>query len=221
MKRHFILSGTFTFLFVLLIAFVKLLDVAVIGPLGTAVGLSSLNGAFHALTGVLPLWDRLTDAVLLLAILAVGVFALIGVKQLFKRRSLKKVDAELLLLGGVLVLLAAFYLFFEIFIINYRPVTEDGMLAASFPSSHAMLSVTVFLSVAIILKRYVPRHALCLSLQVLCVALAAFSVLGRLLSGVHWLTDVLGSVLISLAIVFLYKGILVLFKSKRGAPVKK
>ncbi len=216
MKRHFILSGAFAFLFALLIAFVKLLDVAAIGPLGTAVGLSSLNEAFHTLTGVLPVWDLLTDAVLLLAILAVGAFALLGVIQLFKRRSLKKVDAELLSLGGAVLLLAALYVAFEVLVINYRPILEDGELAASFPSSHTMLTVTLFLSTARILGNYIQAPRLVLSLKITLIVLSALSVIGRLLSGVHWFTDILGAVLIGLAVYFLFSGALPLLKEKKA-----
>ncbi len=214
MKKNFILSGIFAFLSVLLILFIKLVDVAVIGPKGSEIGLSSLNGAINRLLGESNTWDKLTDLLMLLSIAAVLAFAVIGVIELFKRRSLFKVDGQILTLGGVVVVLAFLYVFFELVVINYRPILEDGELAASFPSSHTMLAVTLFLCVSVIVSDYIRKPKLALALKIAAIVLAAVSALGRLLSGAHWFTDVLGGVLISLAIVFLFAGLLELTKEK-------
>ena len=45
------------------------------------------------------------------------------------------------------------------------------------------------------------------NLKRIIVALAAFIVLGRILAGVHWLTDILGGLLISLALYYAFKAL--------------
>ena len=214
MKRNFILSTVFAFFSVLLIVLIKLVDVAELGPLGSKIGLSSLNGAVKKALGESALFDKLTDALMLLAIAAVAVFALLGVIQLIRRKSLWKIDAEILCLGGAMVILAALYAFFEVVVVNYRPVLDEGKLAASFPSSHTLLSVTVFLCLIFILGSYIKKPSLLLASKIAAGALGGISVIGRLLSGVHWFTDILGGVLVSLAVVFLFAATLSLLKAK-------
>ena len=216
-KRNFILSGLFAFLSVLLIVLVKLVDVAAIGPLGSEIGLSTVNSAVNKLLGAHDIWDTLTDGLMLVAIAAVLAFAALGVIELFKRKSLLKVDAEILCLGGAVALLAFLYVFFEVVVINYRPILEDGELAASFPSSHTMLTFTIFLCVMMFLGAYIKKAGLALALKIVSGIFAGISVLGRLLSGVHWFTDILGGVLISLAVLFLFFGVLALLKNKEQA----
>lgn len=216
-KKSFILSGIFALLSILLIVLIKLVDVAPIGPCGSAIGLSSLNGALKNALGESALLDKLTDLLMLLAIAAVAVFAVIGVIQLFKRKSLWRIDAEILCLGGAMVLLAFLYAFFEVVVVNYRPVLDEGELAASFPSSHTLLALSVFLCLIFILGSYLKKPSLLLALKIAAGALAGISVVGRLLSGVHWFTDILGGVLIGFAVVFLFAAVLSLLKSKEKA----
>lgn len=45
------------------------------------------------------------------------------------------------------------------------------------------------------------------SLLVLLGAFTGFMVIGRLLSGAHWLTDIIGGVLLSAGLVLLYQGL--------------
>ena len=129
----------------------------------------------------------------------------IGV-QLLKRRSLKEVDPEILALGVFYVLVIGCYVLFELVVINYRPVLMPGAaeVEASFPSSHTMLICSVMGSTVMVLKRYIKGDALRMGLQAGCVIVAVITVAGRLLSGVHWLTDILGGVLLSCALLALF-----------------
>ena len=209
MKNKFIASGIFGLAFILLIILVCTYNLAGIGPEGTSIGLSTINGAVHDAFPGSELWYEVSELFGYLAIAVVGVFGIIGVCQAFKRKGLSKVDKKLFALAGLFVLLAAVYLLFEIIVINYRPVimAGDAHVEASFPSSHTMLVCVIMGGAFVILKDYVKNRGLCVFLQMLCVIVAVATALSRLLSGVHWLTDILGGVIISLAMTTLYSAI--------------
>ncbi len=196
-----ILAALFTVL-------VRFMDVGAVGPAGTQVGFSHLNAAVHDALGVHMALYKLTQVLGFAALALVPAFALMGLLQLIRRKSLWKVDREILALGVLYVAVFALYVLFEKAIVNYRPVIMPGELApeASFPSSHTMLACTVLGSAAALLKKYVKRKELVKPLQILCVVLMAVIVCGRLFSGVHWLTDIIGGVLYGAALVFLFSG---------------
>ena len=152
-----------------------------------------------------------------LAIAAAGAFALIGVVQVFKRKSLLKVDKKLMALGGLYAAMAVMYVLFEMVVVNYRPVIEAGAesVEASFPSSHTMLVCVIMGGAFIILGDYVKNKGLRIALQGIAVAVALLTVIGRLLSGVHWLTDIIGGVFISLTLVILYAAFCEMIDSKK------
>lgn len=204
-KTKLILAGAAFILFILLILGVRTVDVAAVGPAGTSIGFSDLNKAVSDLTGMNTTWYEITDWLGKLSILTALLFALTGAVQLIRRRSLKKVDKEILILGSIYVILAVLYVLFEVIIINYRPVIMPGCTEpeASFPSSHTMLTCTIMGSTIMMLERYVKKPGLCKILQAVCGIVLLIMVIGRLLSGVHWLTDILGGVLISIALLFL------------------
>ena len=206
MKKHYIGAGVFAALFVILLACVKCADVAAIGPAGTSIGLAGINGAARTAIGLNLSLREISEWLGKLAIALVLAFVCVGLVQFIRRKSLKKVDRELLALGCLYAALACCYIFFEKVIINYRPVILPGEAApeASFPSSHAMLACVIFGSAALLAGRYVKDRTLRLLLMLLCVLLAAAAVLLRLFSGVHWLTDILAGVLLGAALLELY-----------------
>ena len=209
-KNALIWSAIFLALFLLLILLVRTVDVAPIGPAGTSVGLSSVNQAVRTGIGTHASVYKLTQVTGYLAILLAACLAVLGGFQLIARRSLKKVDSCLLRLAALYVALGVVYIFFEKVIVNYRPVIMEGdtLPEASFPSSHTMLACTIYLSAFMILDRYVKNPRLSVLLKALCVALAVVTVLGRLVSGVHWFTDILGGVLISGALLCCFSAFL-------------
>ena len=210
MNKKLIAAGIFLLLFLLLIIALKTLDVSVIGPEETSVGLSQINGALHNATGISMLWYKITNYLGYFSILAAICFACSGLLQLVRRKSLGKVDRELLVLGGLYVLLAVVYVLFEFLVINYRPVIipGDAHMEASFPSSHTMLAFTILGSTIMVLDRYISSRSLRTLLQAVCGVLLLIAVFGRLLSGVHWFTDIIGGILISACLLFLFAGIL-------------
>ncbi len=195
----------FVLFFVFTIA-VKTLDVQAIGPQGSEVGLAGINGFFFNLLGTSDFWYKLTKLLGYLSFVVAGIFALIGLTQLVRRKSLKKVDYRLLLLACFYVLVVIFYVLFEKVVVNYRPVILDEAvgLEASYPSSHTMMLLCIMATALRLLPRYCKNDAVAAIGRVACIAMMIVMPVGRLLSGVHWFTDVLGAVLLSAALVSLY-----------------
>ena len=197
-------------LFVLTIALVKCVDIAAVGPAGTSIGLSHLNKEVHDLIGVHMFWYQVTNLLGFWAILCGAIFACVGLKQLIERKSLKQVDAKILALGGLFVLLGVIYVLFEKVVINCRPVLMEGETVpeASFPSSHTVLAFVIFGAIAMMLKDYLQDKRLASMLQNACLVLILVSVIGRLISGVHWFTDILGGIFLSYALLMVFSGLL-------------
>ena len=170
-KCKFLISGISGLLFVLLIFLLRLVDVRAVGPEGTSIGLSHLNRFVFELTGVNMIWYNITDWLGITAILAAFVFALTGLVQLIKRRSLLKVDKEILVLGIFYILVIGIYLLFEKVIVNYRPVIMPGCQhpEASFPSSHTMLVCVIIGSAIMLISRYIKKKTLCLFMLIFVV----------------------------------------------------
>ena len=218
MKKKFITAAVSFGLFLLLILLVKTVDVAVVGPEGAKIGLSKLNMAIHDLFGVHMAWYKVTNVLGYLAILIGLCFAAIGGLQLIYRRSILKVDKEILLLGGLYVITVLFYILFEKVVVNYRPILmPDGEgLEASFPSSHTMLSCVILGSGLELLKKYARKDkTIQTALTVIFAVMLALIVAGRLLSGVHWFTDILGGILLSVALLNAWEALLKLWKSRK------
>ena len=179
-------------------------DVQSIGPQGSEVGFATVNGAFHRLTGVHMALYTLTDWLSLIPVAVILGFGLLGLAQWISRKKLRKVDQSILVLGGFYLVVMAFYLLFEYLVINRRPVLVGGYLEASYPSSTTMLVLCVMPTALLQLKQ---RIKIPLLRKTVCTAIAAFTafmVMGRLISGVHWLTDIIGGALLSAALVLLY-----------------
>ena len=210
MKKKVVAAGLCILLFLVVILLVKTVDVQAIGPEETSIGLAGINGAIHETTGVRMLWYRITNYLGILSILTAVCFACLGLYQLIRRRSLKKVDREILVLGGLYVVLAVVYVFFEFVVISERPIIMPGdeHVEASFPSTHTMLAYVILGSAMIILDKYVSNQRLCGLLQAIAGILIFAAVFGRLLSGVHWFTDILGGILLSSALLILFAGFL-------------
>lgn len=193
--------------FILWTVAVRFVDVKAIGPNGSSVGFAALNGYVHNAVGVHMSLYKLTDLLGYIPLLLVAGFALLGVLQLIKRKSIAKVDSSLIALGGFYVMIIAVYVIFEVFAVNYRPVLIDGALEASYPSSHTMLALCIIPTAMMQLKDRIENDTARKVVLSALAVLIAFLLVGRLLSGVHWLTDIIGGVLVSAGLVMLYVSI--------------
>ncbi len=207
-KGKHILASVSGFLTALLIVLIRFVAVAPIGPQGTAIGLSHLNRFVFDMFGVRMIWYTITDWLGVVAILTAFLFAALGFVQLVKRKSLFKVDKEILLLGGLYTALIGLYVLFERVIVNYRPIILPGSThpEASFPSSHTMIVCVILGSAAMLIPKYIKRKPLCTTLRVICAVIIGITVIGRLISGVHWFTDIVGGILISATLLTIYAG---------------
>ena len=135
-------------------------------------------------------WKKATDIILIASFAILTVFVILGLYQWITRKSLKKVDKSLLCFPIPLALLAAVYVIFDKFIIlNTRP---NGSGEPSFPSTHVMIVATIFFLSAIALPKYIKSKTASILLDIIMLALIVLTCVGRVLSDMHWLTDVIG-----------------------------
>lgn len=198
--------------FALWTAAVCLIDVQEIGPQASVVGLATVNRFVHNLTGVHFALYTITDW---LGLVPVGVcmgFGVLGLVQWISRKSLLKVDRSILILGGFYLAVMAAYVFFEMYAVNYRPFLIGGKLEASYPSSTTMLVMCVMPTALMQLRARLRNRMVRCCAGVVIIAFTAFMVIARLLSGVHWLTDIIGGALLSGGLVTMYDA----FVSQKG-----
>ena len=191
-------------LFVLWTLAIKLIDVQPIGPNGSEVGFAALNGLIHNVTGVHMELYIITDWLGLVPVFVAFGFAVLGLVQLIKRRSFLKVDYSILVLGGFYILVISAYILFEMLAVNYRPVLIDGYLEASYPSSTTLLVMCVMPASVMQLYTRIKNKNIRNIISVVIYAFMAFMVIGRFVSGVHWLTDIVGGIILSAGLVMLY-----------------
>ncbi len=203
-QKNFCIALGLLALFVLWTVAVCHLDVRAIGPNNSSVGFAALNGFVHQLTGTHMTLYTITDWLGLVPLCFALGFALLGLIQLIQRRSILQVDYSILILGGFYILVMAAYLLFETVVINYRPVLIDGRLEASYPSSTTMLALCVMPTAMLQLHDRIHNKTTQKMLLRALAAFTAFMVIGRLISGVHWFTDIVGGVLLSAGLVMLY-----------------
>ena len=206
-KRKFCIALGMLAAFVLWTAAISLIDVQAIGPEGSTVGFATLNDLVHNLTGVHMQLYIITDWLGLVPVASGLGFAILGLAQWVKRKHILKVDRSILALGGFYIVVTAAYLFFESFVINYRPVLIGGYLEASYPSSTTMLVLCVMITTMMQFRERIKKPVLGKWVCAAIVAFVVFMVVGRLVSGVHWLTDIIGGVLLSVGLIMIYDSI--------------
>ncbi|MDD5923832.1 MAG: phosphatase PAP2 family protein [Clostridia bacterium] len=209
-KRTLVLGVVFLGLFGLWTAMIQLIDVQPIGPKETNIGFSTFNNLFHDLTGVNMTIYNITDWMGLIPIFICMVFGLIGLIQLIKRKSLLKVDHDILILGMYYIVVILCYSIFEILPINYRPILIEGYLEASYPSSTTLLVLSVMLTLVEFLNRRINKRKTRMIINIIAISISIYMVMGRLICGVHWFTDIVGSVLLSMGLFCIYKALILI-----------
>lgn len=190
--------------FILWTIAVKLVDVRAIGPEGSDVGFAAINAYVHNLTGVHMSLYHITDWLGLVPIFVAMGFAVLGLAQWIKRKKLSKVDYSIFILGGFYATVMAVYVLFEAVTVNYRPVLINGFLEKSYPSSTTLLVMCVMPTAIMQLNQRIKNATVSKILSSLISAFIFFMVAGRLVSGVHWFTDIVGGALLSGGLVMMY-----------------
>ena len=214
-KRLLFLGSIFIGVFIIWTVLIQMIDVQPLGVNGTNIGFSKINCWFHQFTGVHMEIYYITDWLGLVPVFICMIFGGIGFVQLMKRRSLLKVDFDIVFLGIYYVIVIFCYLIFEMIPINYRPILIGELMEVSYPSSTTLLVLCVMPTLieqvdrrleSVIFKKIIKAFVICFS---------ALMVFGRLISGVHWLTDIVGSIMLSLGLFCIYKSsVLLCYKGK-------
>lgn len=218
------ITGILLLIAIIFTIFVKCVDVKPIGPLLSEVGFANLNSGFRDLTGNNNALYQISKYLGVALFLLAGAYIVIGIYQLFKTKSIKGVDISILALGLAYVVIIIIYALFEVVVINYRPILEDGELAASFPSSHTLLAVSICGTSILANKRLyenkflIKSKVLFLIIESSILLLGLIVVITRTFSGVHWLTDIFGGLLFSSFIIMLYQSILAIDNKKSIQP---
>ena len=204
-KKRMAAGGALVLAFVLLTILIQTVDVRPVGVNGSNIGFATVNTGFHRLTGVHMGLYTVTDW---LGLVPIGVcvgFGVLGLVQWVRRKRLFKVDRDILLLGAYYILVILGYLVFEMIPINYRPILINGAMEASYPSSTTLLVLSVMPTLWFQVNRRSTDKSVRRITAAFVVLFSAFMVVGRLVAGVHWLTDILGAVLLSAGLYGLYR----------------
>lgn len=204
--KNFMVAGVLLFVFILFTMGVSTIDVQAIGPNNSEIGFATWNNKVTEIIGIHPVWYTITEWLGYASIMVAGCFALLGLWQMIQRKSLLRIDRDILLLGCFYCLVMVAYVLFEIVIINYRPViinVEEG-LEASFPSSHTMLVMCIMGTAIMQFHFRIKAKAMRVLAEILSIITIVVTVVGRLISGVHWFTDIVGGILLGAALIMLY-----------------
>ena len=204
-KKHLWMGIWFLLVFLLWTALIRSVDMQAAGPTGTKVGFAAINLWFHKLTGVHMTLYTITDWLGLVPIAVCLGFGVVGVFQLIRRKSLIRVDPDILLLGLYYILVILAYLIFEMIPINYRPILINGALEASYPSSTTLLVLSVMPTLKFQIDRRTDKSLVRNVTGLFVIAFSAFVVIGRLIAGVHWATDIIGAIFLSMGLFLLYR----------------
>ena len=214
-KKLLFLGSIFIGGFIIWTLLILKVDVQPLGASGTNIGFSKINCLFHELTGVQMKIYNITDWLGLVPIFICMVFGGIGLDQLMKRRSLLKVDYDIIFLGIYYMIVISGYLIFEMIPINYRPILIEGIMEVSYPSSTTLLVLGVMPTVVEQVNRRTEKKTVKMVVKTLAIVFTAFMVVGRLISGVHWLTDIVGSIMLSVGLFCSYQAaVLLCYKGK-------
>ena len=206
-RKSFYIGLGLLVLFIIWTVALQFVDVGAIGPQGSSVGFASTNKVIHNITGVNMSLYTITDWLGLVPICFIIGFGILGLCQWIKRKNLFKVDLSILALGGFYIVVMALYIFFEMVVVNYRPILINGILEASYPSSTTMLVMCVIPPAIMQFNSRIKNNGFKKCVNILILAFITFMVIGRLISGVHWFSDIIGGALLSGGLVMIYYAI--------------
>ncbi len=195
---------------------IKFVDVRGIAADGSNVGFASINSFFKDLLPFNKTWYEISNVLGFIAILIAVLYAMLGCYQLVQVKKISKVDKRLLILAGFYIVFAILYVVFDKVAINYRPVMIDGEVEASFPSTHTMLAICICGSSLLVSKYFVTHKEIRKYIDVMSWGLMIFIVIARVLAGVHWITDIIGGIIISLLLLMIFYTIIYIVNHKKS-----
>ena len=198
-----ITAGLFV-IFAIFTILVKFVDTSLVVATNTKIGFSSINKPIFEALGTSDAWGTISLILFVVAGLIVLTLAVIGIKEWFANKQLSKVNHKILFLLGLYTLTVIFYFLFEILAVNYRPLLDEGLVKLSYPSSHTLLICVVCLSACFVVPDYIKNKPLKITITCILITLSILAPLSRLLAGMHWFTDVIGSLILSVALVMCY-----------------
>lgn len=214
-KKLFITGIILIIAFIIWTIFIHIVDVQPVGINGTNIGFATINCWFHKLTGENMVIYYITDWMGFIPIFSCIFFGIVGFVQLIRRKSLFKVDFDIILLGIYYIVVVFVYLIFEIVPINYRPILIEGIAEVSYPSSTTLLVLSVMLTVSFQNNRRTKKVILRKIIDIFVVLFSLFTVIGRTISGVHWMTDIIGSIVFSMGLYLIYNSTVMMLDKKR------
>lgn len=206
-KRNLIITILLLVSSIIFIVLLKRVDIKCNAVNNSCIGFATINQFIFEKIGVNMIWYTITDLLGIIPILTSMVYAYVGFKQMIKRKSIKKVDKEIIILGIFYIAVISMYILFEKYIINYRPVLMNGLLEASFPSSHTLMIICLSGS-SIIINNRLFKNKFTKIVNVISLFIIIITIIGRLISGVHWFTDIIGGILMSSCLLMLFYSIL-------------
>ena len=214
LKNKLIFASSTVILLVTLIIALLYIDV---GYVNGNVGLFVINN-FFATYKINSSWDIFTTVILDITFVFIFTLVGIGIFQAIKRRSILKIDRNVVVTEILVVLMLLFSLFFSnVIFINNSPVLQNGVEVSSFPSNHIVIVTFVFLTLATLVKDYFEIVKIG-KINIICkfvsfgiaIIMIALMVVGKTLSGRIWFTDAISGLLLGL---FFYS-LFLLFKEK-------
>ena len=182
--------------FVVFTCLVKWVDVRVDGE--HAVGWGAVNFWWRDLVGVNRAWAVVSDA----AVVMTGVAVLIGLGwQLVLVIRSHRLPRAWWVFDLALAAVVLFYVLFQILVVNYRPDLTNHGGEASYPSSHVFWLSAVCPLLILAFGRMVDSRVWRGVVHVAGCVLGILGIVARVLAGYHWLTDILGGVLLGLVVV--------------------
>ncbi|MBP3729423.1 MAG: phosphatase PAP2 family protein [Lachnospiraceae bacterium] len=214
-SRKMMMAVLVTAVFILFTVLIRVVDVQPIGPAESEVGLAALNQGAQRAIGTNPGWEHISEILGIIGILTGCAMVLLGLWQWISRKSLKKVDQGFFVLGALYAVMIICWKGFDWLAINYRPLLVNNVLEPSYPSTHTMLAIIFFGSAIPFIVTYTGHKTLRNLMVILAVCAMVMTVLSRLLAGVHWLTDIVGSILLSAAMLLWFSVALDRIKKER------
>ena len=211
-RRNILISIILILIAILFTILVKVIDVKQVGINQTAIGFATINQLIFNYLVVNMIWYYITDYLGLIPILITIIYFIIGIIQLIKRKSIFKVDKEIIILGIFYIVVILIYILFEKVIINYRPILINNSPEASYPSSHTLMTICICGS-SIIINKILFNNKITKYINLLSMIIILITVIGRLISGVHWFTDIIGGILISISLLITFHTIIDIIKN--------